>query len=71
MRGNGGGEEWFGVEDLLEVLPGVGAVAAGDVVEPDAQARDGPGDQQAGGPAGGGAGAVAGGELPGQGVFLF
>jgi hypothetical protein len=47
------------------MLPGIGAVAGDDVVEPDAQARHGPGDQEAGAPAGRGVASAAGGELPG------
>ena len=53
------------------MLPGIGAVAGDDVVEPDAQAGHGPGDQQPGGPAGRGVTSAAGRELPGQALFLF
>jgi hypothetical protein len=52
------------------MLPGIGAVAADDVVKPDAQARYGPGDQQPGPPARRGV-AAAGRELPGQALFLL
>jgi hypothetical protein len=43
-------QQRLGVEDLLQVPPRLGAVAAGDVVEPDPQAGHGPGDQQPGAP---------------------